>query len=47
MAAGRKFRCGAARAHHARVPKPFIDALSIQSVGGSAPLLRVGLKLGL
>src|SRR5205085_4955197 len=37
----------APRAHHPRVPEPFIDALAIQSSSGSAPLLVVGFELRL
>ena len=36
---------GAAGAHHARMPQPFINALAIQSSSGSAPLLGIRFEL--
>jgi hypothetical protein len=42
---GGEIRRRRARAHHPRVPKPFVDPLPVQAGRPSARLLRVRLKL--
>ena len=37
---------GAARAHHARVPEPFVDALAVQALGIFSALLKLLLEGG-